>query len=157
EEPRIEVALAWTDATDERLRSYVNGIHTNQGGTHEAGLKTAIARAVRDYMTTHDVKTPNVKVTTDDIREGVIAIVSIFILEPQSQGQTKAKLNTPEVSGIVESALKPALERWLTENKSIADQIVNRLILAARARAASREAAIEVKRKTAVSHRLNLP
>jgi DNA gyrase subunit B/topoisomerase-4 subunit B len=157
EEPRFEVALAWTDATDERLRSYVNGIHTSQGGTHEAGLRQGVARALRDYMTTHDVKTPGVKIGNEDIREGLIAIISIFLFEPQFQGQTKAKLNNPEVQGEVESGLKPALERWLTENKSIADAIIARIVLAARARAASREAAIQVKRKIGVSHKLNLP
>jgi DNA gyrase subunit B/topoisomerase-4 subunit B len=156
-DPRVEVALTWTDATDERLRSYVNGIHTSQGGTHEAGLRSGIAKAVRDYLETHDVKTPGVKVTAEDIREGVIAIVSLFLLEPQFQGQTKSRLNNPEVQGQIEAALKPALERWLTENKSVADAIVSRIILAARARAASREAAQLVKGKGRVSHRLNLP
>jgi DNA gyrase/topoisomerase IV subunit B len=157
EEPRLEVALTWTDATDERLRSYVNGIHTNQGGTHEAGLKSAVAKAVRDYMQTHGVKTPGVKLTAEDIREGLMGIVSIFLLEPQFQGQTKSKLNNPEVQGQVEAAVKPALERWFTENKTIAEAVIARIILAARARAASREAAIQVKRKIGVSHRLNLP
>ncbi len=156
EEPRIEVALCWTGAVDERFRSFVNGIHTNMGGTHEAGLRAAIAKAVRDYITTHDIKTAGLKVTNDDIREGVIAIVSIFLYEPQFQGQTKSKLNNPEVAGEVEAAVKPVLERWLTENKSIAEVLINRVLLAARARAAAREAGAQV-RKGRVSHKLSLP
>lgn len=157
QEPRVEVALAWTNANDERLRSFVNGIHTNMGGTHEAGLRSAIAKAVKEYIEKHDVKTAGLKVTNEDIREGVIAIISIFLYEPQFQGQTKSRLNNPETQGEVEAAIKPALERWLTENKSIAEQIVARILLAARARAASREAAAQVKRKLGVAHRLNLP
>src|SRR5579883_474393 len=103
DDPRIEIALAWaTDATYEDYKSYVNGIHTDMGGTHEAGLKSAIARAVKDYMTTHDVKTVGLKVSNEDIREGVLAIVSIFLHEPQFQGQTKSRLNNPEVQGQVE-------------------------------------------------------
>jgi DNA gyrase subunit B/topoisomerase-4 subunit B len=157
EEPRLEVALCWTGATDERFRSFVNGIHTNLGGTHEAGIKSAIARAVKDYIDTHDIKTAGLKITNEDIREGVIAIVSIFLYEPQFQGQTKSRLNNPEVQGEVESAVKPALERWLTENKSIADVLLNRVMLAARARAAAREATAQVRKGKGVSHKLNLP
>ncbi len=146
DDPRIEIALAWaTDATYEDYKSYVNGIHTDMGGTHEAGLKSAIARAVKDYMTTHDVKTVGLKVSNEDIREGVLAIVSIFLHEPQFQGQTKSRLNNPEVQGQVEQALKPALERWFTENKSIADAVIARILMAARARAAAREAATQVR------------
>lgn len=155
-DPRVEVALTWTDAPDERFRSYVNGIHTNIGGTHEAGLRAGIVKAVAGYMQTHDVKTPGVTVTNEDRREGVMAIISLFLLEPQFQGQTKNKLNNPEVQGQIESVVKPALERWLTENKSVADVIVARIILAARARMASREAAAAVLGKTKGS-RGNLP
>jgi DNA gyrase subunit B len=154
---RLEVALTWTEAPSEQIKSYANGIPTPQGGTHDAGLKGAIAKAVRGYMQTHDLVPKGVTVTAEDIREGLVAIVSVYVAEPQFQGQTKDRLNNPEVAGLVESAVRVALEQWLHESKKTAEAIVARIILAARAREASRAAVSEVKRKGAVSHRLNLP
>ena len=88
------------------------------------------------------------KVTPDDIREGLVGIISVFIAEPQFQGQTKDRLNNPEVQSAVDSALRPALEQWMNSNRSIADGIVARIIAAARARAASRAASAAVSRKS---------
>ena len=145
---RLEVVLTWTDATDDRLRSYVNGVHTGSGGTHETGLRTAIAKAVRSYMKTHKVSLPkNLKITNEDIREGVIAIVSVFMSDPQFQGQTKNRLNNPEASAAVEGAVFPALEQWLNEHSSFAEAVVSRASMAARARQASREAASAARKK----------
>lgn len=154
---KIELALRWTEATDEQLRSYVNGIRTHAGGTHETGCRTAIARAVRNYIEVHDIKIKGVTIQNEDIREGVIAILSVFLSDPMFQGQTKDKLNNPEMSGAVESVIRPSLESWLNGNPSIADAIVGRIVLAARARQASREAASEVRRKTPGSRRTTLP
>ena len=98
-----------------------------------------------------------VKIATDDIREGIAVIISVYLPEPQFQGQTKDRLNNAEVSSLVETQVWTRLEQWLLENASSADAIVNRITLAARARAASRAASKQVLRKTAVSHRLNLP
>ena len=95
--------------------------------------------------------------TAEDIREGLTGVLSLFIEEPQFQGQTKDRLNNPEVTSIVDSAVRPALEHWLNHNRTIAEAIVARIILAARAREASRAAQAEVTRKTATTGRLNLP
>src|SRR5438128_1496690 len=93
----------------------------------------------------------------DGIREGVVGVLSVFVREPMFQGQTKERLNNPELMSAVESFVRPALETWLNNNTTAADQIVGRIVLAAKARLASREAVSEVKRKSATSRRLNLP
>lgn len=154
---KIEAVLRWTEATDEQLRSYVNGIRTHAGGTHESGFRTAIGRAVRNYMDVHDIKVKGVTIENSDIREGAIGILSVFLGDPMFQGQTKEKLNNPEMTAAVESLVRPALETWLNNNSSVADAIIGRIVLAARARLASREAASEVRRKTPVNRRTSLP
>jgi DNA gyrase subunit B/topoisomerase-4 subunit B len=156
-EPRLELALVWTEATDEHVRSYVNGISTPSGGTHENGLRSGVTKAVRNYVETHELLPKGVAVTAEDIREGLVVLLSAYVLEPQFQGQTKDRLNNPEVAAQVDGVVRPALEKWLNENPTFAEQIVGRIVLAARAREASRAAVREVTRKTAVSHRLNLP
>jgi DNA topoisomerase IV B subunit len=154
---RLEIALCWTEATDEHVRSYVNGIPTANGGTHEAGLRSAVVKAVRNYIETHNLTPKGVTLTAEDIREGMTAILSTYVVEPQFQGQTKGRLNNPEVAGQVDNTIRPALEKWLNDNKSVAEAVIARIILAARAREASRAASQAVSRKSAVSHRLNLP
>ena len=156
EEPRLELALVWTEATDEHVRSFVNGVSTPSGGTHENGLRSGLTKAVRNYVETHELLPKGVVVTAEDIREGIVVLLSAYVLEPQFQGQTKDRLNNPEMAAAVDGAVRPALEKWLNENPTLAEQIVGRIVLAARAREASR-AAQQVARKTAVSHRLNLP
>jgi len=156
-DPRMELALMWTEATDEWLRSYANGIPTGQGGTHENGLRSALVKAIRSTMQTKKIDPKGVQISAEDIREGVAAMLSVYVAEPQFQGQTKDRLNNTEVAGQVEGAVKNAIEQWLLHNPSSADAIIGRIVLAARARAASRAASAQVTRKTAVSHRLNLP
>jgi DNA gyrase subunit B len=155
--PRVEISLQWTESTDEYVRSYVNGIPTGSGGTHESGLKSGLVKAVRNYIETHDLSPRGVTLTAEDIREGLVAIISYYILDPQFQGQTKDRLNNPEAAGEVESAVRPTLETWLNANGVAAEAIIARIIMAARAREASRTAAQAVQRKSAISHRLNLP
>ena len=155
--PRLDLVLQWTESTEEHIRSYVNGIPTGSGGTHENGLRAGLGKAVRNYIETHNLSPKGVTVTTDDIREGLTGVISLFIEEPQFQGQTKDRLNNPEVLSAVDSAVRPALEHWLNHNRSVAEGIVARIILAARAREASRAAQAEVTRKTATTGRLNLP
>jgi DNA gyrase/topoisomerase IV subunit B len=154
---KMELALQWTEATEESFRSYVNGIRTVAGGTHEAGFKSGIVKAIRNFMDTHEIKTKGVSITAEDIREGIVGILSIFVREPMFQGQTKEKLNNPELTAAVDAFVRPALEAWLNSNMSAADQIVGRIVLAAKAREASREAAQEIKRKSPTQRRLNLP
>ena len=155
--PRLDLVLQWTEATDEHLRSYVNGIPTGSGGTHENGLRAGIGKAVRNYIETHNLSPKGVTLVAEDIREGLTGVLSLFIEEPQFQGQTKDRLNNPEVLSTMDSAVRPGLEHWLNHNRTTAEAIVGRIILAARAREASRAAQAEVTRKTATSGRLNLP
>jgi len=154
---KLDVVLQWTESTDEHVRSYVNGIPTGSGGTHENGMRAGIGKAIRNYIDTHNLSPKGVTLTADDIREGVVGVLSIFIKEPQFQGQTKDRLNNPEVTAIVDGMVRPALEHWLNHNRTMAEAIVARIILAARAREASRAAQAEVTRKTATSQRLTLP
>jgi DNA gyrase subunit B/topoisomerase-4 subunit B len=154
---RLDLALQWTQSTDEHVRSYVNGIPTGSGGTHENGFRAGIGKAVRNFIETHNLSPKGVTLTAEDIREGLVAVLSVFVQEPQFQGQTKDRLNNPEVMSAVDSQVRPALEGWLNTNISIAESIVARIILAARAREASRAAQQEVARKSATSNRLTLP
>ncbi|MGD9850989.1 MAG: type IIA DNA topoisomerase subunit B [Nitrospirales bacterium] len=153
----MEVALQWTDEPAEFVKSYVNGVATPNGGTHELGLRSGIVKAVRNYLETHNLIPKGLSLQAEDIREGLSAVLSALVLQPQFQGQTKERLNNPEVQGQVDNIVRPALETYLNGNPSIADTLVGRMILAARAREASREASKAVMRKSAISHRLNLP
>ena len=154
---RLDLALQWTQSTDEHVRSYVNGIPTGSGGTHENGFRAGLGKAVRNFIETHNLSPKGVTLAAEDIREGLVAILSVFVQEPQFQGQTKDRLNNPEVASAVDSQVRPALEHWLNTNISVAESIVARIILAARAREASRAAQQEVARKSATSSRLTLP
>jgi DNA topoisomerase IV B subunit len=154
---RVEVSLQWTESPREALHSYVNGIPTPDGGTHEQGLKDAIRSAVRSYMDTHDLLPKKLEISAEDIREGVMGIVNLFMVDPQFQGQTKEKLNNPEIKSIVSGSVRLELEQFLNRHPSTGEAIATRVIQSAKARHASRAAANSVRRKSAVSHRLNLP
>lgn len=154
---RMEMTFAWTEATEELVKSYVNGIPTGNGGTHENGLRAGIMKAIRNYVETHNLSPRGVKIEAEDIREGVMGVLSVFVEDPQFQGQTKDRLNNPEVQGMVDAALRPVLEQWLNSNRTVAETIINRIIIAARAREASRAASASISRKTATSGRMNLP
>ena len=156
EGPRFECALSWTRQTNEHLLSFVNGIRTPQGGTHDAAVRTAVARAVRNYIDVHNLCPKSLKLTADDIREGLIGVVSVFIHEPRFQGQTKDRLHNPEIQGPIESVVRTTLESWLNEHRSLGDAIAERVLLAARARQASRQAARAVRRKSP-TRKLTLP
>ena len=154
---RVDLVLQWTESTDEHIRSYVNGIPTGSGGTHENGLRAGLGKAVRNFIETHNLSPKGVALTAEDLREGLTGVLSAFIEEPQFQGQTKDRLNNPEMLSAIDGVVRPALEHWLNHNISVAEAIVARIILAARAREASRAAQAEVSRKSATSARLNLP
>jgi len=153
----IELAMQWTESTDDFIKTYVNSVPTPDGGTHDAGFRAAIVKAIRNYIATHKLDPKGVTLTAEDIREGVVAVLSTYVHDPQFQSQTKNRLNNPEVAGQVEGLVRPALENYLNSNPNWAQAVVARTIIAARAREASRAAHQAVTRKTAVSHRLNLP
>jgi DNA gyrase subunit B len=154
---RLELALQWTEATDDVIRTYVNSVPTPDGGTHDAGLRSSVVKAIRNYIATHKLDPKGVTLTAEDIREGVVALLSTYVHDPQFQSQTKNRLNNPEIAGQIEAMVRPALENYLNGNPNWAQAVVARTIVAARAREASRAAKEGVQRKTAVSHRLNLP
>ncbi len=153
----VELALQWTEASDDLIKSHVNSVPTPDGGTHDQGLRTAIVKAVRNYISTHGLDPKGVTLTAEDIREGLTAILSTYVHDPQFQGQTKNRLNNPEVAAQIEGIVRPALENYLNGNPNWAQAVVARTVIAARVREASRAAAQQVTRKTAISHRLNLP
>jgi DNA gyrase/topoisomerase IV subunit B len=157
EEPKIEAAFAWTEATEDATYSFVNGVPTPDGGAHEQGFRNALGKALRSYMQAHKLEPKGLTVSLEDMREGMVAILSTYVLEPQFQSQTKNRLNNPEVAGQVEGVLRPALEQWMHENRSTAESIIARVIASARARAASRAASAKVSRKNAGAVKLNLP
>jgi DNA gyrase/topoisomerase IV subunit B len=157
---KIEVAFCWTEATQERVFSYVNGIHTKGGGTHEEGFKSGLSKALRNYISVHNLLPKGVKITGDDIREGLVAVLSVSVpgsvSQLQFQGQTKDRLNNPEIEAPVDALVK-SFENVLNSKPSVANALVERITLAAKARAAARSASASVSRKVGVSHRLNLP
>ena len=155
--PPLECVLTWTESPEERIHSFVNGIPTPFGGTHEAGLKTAIVKAVRNYINVNNLTPKGMNITADDTREGLVAILSLYLKQPQFQGQTKEKLGNPETTAQVDNLVRTSLENFLLNNRSQAETIAQRVILAARARTASRAALESVRSKGSVSHRLNLP
>ncbi len=157
DEPKLEVAFCWTESTEDAMYSFVNGVPTPDGGTHEQGLRNALGKALRAYMQSHKLDPKGVTIALEDIREGMVAIASVYVLEPQFQSQTKNRLNNPEVASQLEGVIRPALEQWMHQNRSAADAIVARVIASARARAASRAASQAVSRKAAGGARLGLP
>jgi DNA gyrase/topoisomerase IV subunit B len=157
DDPKLEIACAWTESTEDATYSFVNGVPTPDGGTHEQGFRNALGKALRSYMTAHKLEPKGVTIALEDMKEGMVAILSTYVLEPQFQSQTKNRLNNPEVVTQVEGVLRPALEQWMHENRSTGDAIIARVIAASRARAASRAASQKVSRKSAISSRLNLP
>ena len=154
---RLELALQWTESTSECLRSYVNGIPTRDGGTHEQGYKDAVRTAVRAWMDTHNAIPRGLDVTPDDIREGLFGIINMFMSDPQFQGQTKDKLNNPSARSLVASAVRIALEQFLNTHPTASDAIGTRVLQSARARQASRAAARSARSKARRNRRLTLP
>ena len=154
---RLELALQWTESTSECLRSYVNGIPTRDGGTHEQGYKDAVRTAVRAWMDTHNAIPRGMDVTPDDIREGLFGIINMFMSDPQFQGQTKDKLNNPSARSLVASTVRIALEQFLNTHPTASDAIGTRVLQSARARQASRAAARSARSKARRNRRLTLP
>lgn len=154
--PRIQVALLWTESTTTTIKSFANAIPTRDGGTHEKGVDAAVIGALKDFLENHDAVPKRIKITPADIREGLLALVSVFVENPQFQGQTKDRLNNPEVARQVESTLRPALREWLQSNSRQAANLAQRIVQAAQARAAARAASDAVVR-SGPTNRLRLP
>jgi DNA gyrase subunit B len=148
----VEVAINYNDSFNEHIFSYVNNINTIEGGTHVAGFRRAVTRVFQQYGKREGLfEKSKVEVEGDDFREGLSAIISVKVPEPQFEGQTKTKLGNSEVMGIVDTTVARALEAYLEENPREAKQIINKVILAAQARAAARKARELVQRKTVLT------
>jgi len=147
----VEVALQYTDGYVENSFSYVNNIHTIDGGTHETGYKTALTRVINDYGKKYNIfKNGITNLMGEDIREGLTSIISVKVPEPQFEGQTKTKLGNSEVRGIVDTMVSDNLGIFLEENPSVARKILEKSINASRARDAARKARELTRRKTAL-------
>lgn len=147
----VEIALQYNDSYIENIYSFANNIHTHEGGTHESGFKSALTRVINDYARkTNAIKDNDSNLTGDDVREGLTAIISVKIPEPQFEGQTKTKLGNSEVRGIVESIFGDKLAEFLIENPTIAKRILEKSLQAARAREAARKARELTRRKSAL-------
>ena len=152
-----EVALQYTDRYNEMILSYANNIHTNEGGFHETGLKSALTRAINDYAKKNKfIKENEASLQGEDVREGITAIVSVKLTNPQFEGQTKAKLGNSEVKGFVETNTVEQLTYFLEENPKQAKTIIDKCLRAQRAREAARKAR-EITRKTSVLETTSLP
>ncbi|MDI9259718.1 DNA topoisomerase (ATP-hydrolyzing) subunit B [Alicyclobacillus sendaiensis] len=137
----VEIALQYNDGYTATVYSFANNINTAEGGTHEAGFKSALTRVINDYARRYGfLKSNDNSMTGDDVREGLTAVVSVKVPEPQFEGQTKTKLGNSEVRGIVETLFAERMQMFLEENPAIARKIVDKCILAARAREAARRA-----------------
>ncbi len=157
EDAAVEVALQYNDSFGEVVHSFANVIKTIDGGSHVTGFRTALTRVLNDYARKAKIlKDNDANLTGDDVREGLAAVISVKIGEPQFEGQTKTRLGNPEVKGIVESAVGNALTQTLEENPGIARKIIEKSLTAARAREAARKARDLVQRK-GVLEGSNLP
>ena len=147
----LEVALQYNEGYAENLFSFANNINTREGGTHLVGFKSALTRTINSYATSTGLfKKDTESLSGEDVREGLTAVVSVKIRNPQFEGQTKAKLGNSEVKGIVESAVNEALGSYLEENPPVAKKIVGKSVDAARAREAARKAKELIRRKGAL-------
>ncbi|MBR5586417.1 MAG: DNA topoisomerase (ATP-hydrolyzing) subunit B [Clostridia bacterium] len=142
-----EVAIQWNNGYDEVIESFANNISTTEGGTHETGFKSALTKVLVDYGKKYKLIKDNEELTGDDAREGIIAVISVKLTEPQFEGQTKTKLGNSEMRGIVENMVKEKLADFLEENPQVGKAIIEKALLASRARLAARKAR-EATRKT---------
>lgn len=148
----VEVALVYNDSFNENIFSYVNNINTIEGGTHVAGFRRAITRVFKSYGDKNKLfEKSKIEVTGDDFREGLSAIISVKVPEPQFEGQTKTKLGNSDVMGVVDSAVANVLESYLEEHPKEAKTVINKVVLAAQAREAARKARQMVQRKSVMS------
>jgi len=154
---QVEVSLQYNDSYNENIHSYVNNIRTQEGGTHELGFKVALTRLVNDYARRLNMlKDNDANLAGEDIREGLTAVISVKVPEPQFEGQTKTKLGNTEVRGIVDTVVGEGLGTFLEENPTMARRIIDKTVKAARAREAARKAR-ELTRKSNALEKSSLP
>ncbi len=144
----MEVAMQYSNSYNENVYSFVNNINTHEGGTHLIGFKAALTRSLNTYAERY--KLADVKFSSDDVREGLAAVISLKIPDPQFEGQTKTRLGNSEVKGIVESLVSTGLGFFLEENPKIAGQIIQKIVMAAKAREAARKARELTRRKNSL-------
>jgi DNA gyrase subunit B len=152
----IEVAIQYNDSYNENIFGFVNTINTTEGGTHISGFKTALTRAINDYITKRNMLKDE-RISGDDTREGLTAIISLKMREPQFEGQTKTKLGNSEIKGVVDSMVSISLSEFLEENPSISNKIMQKIIASAKARSAAKKARDLVRRKSAIGGLSGLP
>ena len=150
----VEVALRYNDGYNENILSFVNNIYTIEGGTHMSGFRSALTRAMNSYTTKNKLiksnKNEKITLSGEDFREGITAVISIKVAEPQFEGQTKTKLGNGEVKGLVDSIVFEGLQEFLEQNPSVGRRIVEKAVLSARSRAAARKARELIRRKSAL-------
>lgn len=147
----VEVAIQYTTSYSENIYTFVNNINTIEGGTHLEGFKRSLTKILNDYARSHNlIKEKESNLQGEDIREGITAVISVKVKEPQFEGQTKTKLGNSEVTGVVQSVVNEALGAYLEENPSVAKAILEKCVSASRAREAARKARELVRRKTAL-------
>ncbi|MDD2751920.1 MAG: ATP-binding protein, partial [Candidatus Omnitrophica bacterium] len=150
DEIMVEVALQYNDGYTETLFSFANNINTVEGGTHLSGFKSALTRAINQYAKAKNLLKDDVAIVGDDVREGLTAVVSVKVPNPQFEGQTKTKLGNSEVEGLVASVSLDSLADYFEENPSVANKIIDKVIVASRAREAARKARELTRRKGAL-------
>lgn len=146
----VEIAMQYTNSYAENVYSFANNINTHEGGTHIIGFKTALTRVANDYIKANKLSKEDIKLTGDDVREGLTAIISVKLLEPQFEGQTKTKLGNSDVKGIVDSLVTDGLAEYFEENPKVANVILEKALLAQKAREAAKKARELTRRKSAL-------
>ena len=151
DDTEIELAMQYTDGYKENTFTFVNNINTHEGGTHLSGFKGALTRTINSYATKNNIlKKSDPSLSGDDVREGLVAVLSVKVMEPQFEGQTKTKLGNSEVRGIVESLVNDKLGTWMEENPSHSKRIIEKATQAARAREAARKARDLTRKRSAL-------
>ena len=146
----VEIAMQYTNSYAENVYSFANNINTHEGGTHIIGFKSALTRIANDYIKTNKLAKDEAKLSGDDIREGLTAIISVKLMEPQFEGQTKTKLGNSEVKGIVDSMVSDGLSEYFEENPKVATIILEKALIAQKAREAAKKARELTRRKNAL-------
>lgn len=144
----IEIAMQYNDGYNETVYSYANNINTEEGGTHLDGFKNTLTKVINDYAKEHKILKDEERVSGDDVREGLVAIISVKLTDPQFEGQTKTKLGNSEMRGLVSKALSEDLGTYFEENPAVAKSVIEKAVSASRAREAARKARESVRRKT---------